>query len=276
MYTLNCRGKLLSLETPVVMGIINATSDSFYEHDLETSIDMLLGKVAGMINDGAAIIDVGGQSTRPGSDRLTAEIELSHVLPVITAIHQRFPNTIISVDTYFSLVAELAVSAGAGMVNDISAGEMDEGMIPTVARLGVPYVCMHMKGRPESMQQNPVYEDVVKEVLDFFIAKADQCRKAGIKDLIIDPGFGFGKNTAHNFALLKNMEVIKMLEVPVLAGVSRKGMVYKTLASNVEAALNGTTVLNTIALMNGADILRVHDVKEAMEAIKLVVTLEQS
>lgn len=266
MFTLNCKGKLLVADGPLVMGIINATADSFYKGNINDDILQLAGK---MIGDGATILDIGGQSTRPGSERISAADEIQRVVPVITQIQACFPATIISVDTYSSKVALAAAEAGASIVNDISGGNMDAQMIATVAALKLPYICMHMQGTPDTMQQQPQYDDVAAEVLDFFIAKIEECKKAGIVDIIIDPGFGFGKTIAHNFSLLKKLEVFKMLNVPLLAGLSRKSTVYKTLQTTVDYALNGTTVLNTIALMNGASILRVHDVKEAMEAVTL-------
>ncbi len=270
MFTLNCKGKLISLQKPLVMGIINATPNSFYEGHLHGGTEGILDIAAAMLTAGAGILDIGGQSTRPGSSRIDSEEEMQRVLPVITAIHQRFPEALISIDTYYSKVAAAAVAAGACMVNDISAGNMDEAMIPVVASLQVPYICMHMKGSPETMQQQPHYDDVVKEVLDFFIYKIDECKRAGIKDIIIDPGFGFGKTIPHNFQLLSNLAVFKILERPILAGISRKGTIYKTLNIDVTEALNGTTVLNTLALHNGANILRVHDVKEAKEVVLLM------
>jgi len=276
MYTLNCRGKIMVLDEPQVMGILNATPDSFYEGHLEKPADQLLQLVQQMVADGAAIIDVGGQSTRPGSKRIGTEEEIQRVLPVIELIQKHFPQTIISIDTYNSEVAAAAVAAGASMVNDISAGDMDEGMIATVARLQVPYVCMHMQGMPETMQEQPQYTDVVKEVLDYFIAKTEQCKSAGITDMIIDPGFGFGKTIAHNFTLLKNLNAFTLLGKPVLAGLSRKSTVYKTLQTTADNALNGTTALNTMALLNGASLLRVHDVKEAKEAITLFTAYKKA
>ena len=223
-----------------------------------------------MIAEGADILDIGGQSTRPGSERISAGEELNRVIPVLEQIHLRFPETIISIDTYQSVVAKEAVAAGASMVNDISGGEMDPDMIPVVGSLRVPYICMHMQGKPEDMQRAPVYTDVVREVLDFFLRKQAQCRDAGIHDLIIDPGFGFGKTIEHNFQLLHNLSVFKITGLPIMAGLSRKATIYKTLGITPEEALNGTTVLNTIALQQGADILRVHDVREAKEAVSLV------
>jgi len=251
------------------MGIINTTPDSFYEGSRFSGTDKILSQAEKMISEGADIIDIGGQSTRPGSDAITAEKELSRVIKSIEIVHQHFPDAIISVDTYYSKVVYEAVQAGAAMVNDVSAGSIDKEMMTTVASLKLPYVLMHMKGLPQTMQHNPDYENVTKEVLDFFIQKKDECRKAGIYDVIIDPGFGFGKTIPQNFELLKHLSVFKMLDTPILAGLSRKSTIYKTLAISIEEALNGTTVLNTIALMNGANILRVHDVKEAKEAVTL-------
>ena len=269
MDSINCKGKLLSLDEPVVMGIINATPDSFYQGHLPISIDEILLLAGKMISDGAAILDIGGQSTKPGSERISAQQETDRILPVIESIHAAFPQTILSVDTYQSAVAKVAVHTGASIVNDISAGNMDEDMLTTLAALQVPYICMHMQGTPATMQKNPVYTDVVKEVLDFFILKITECTAAGIKDIIIDPGFGFGKTVEHNFQLLKHLPVFGITNKPVLVGLSRKSVINKTLGIKAADALNGTTVLNSTALMNGASILRVHDVKEAKEAITL-------
>lgn len=269
MYTLNCKGKLLVMDKPWVMGIINATPDSFFEGHLNKGIDGILELAAKMISEGATILDIGGQSTRPGSKRVEASEEIERVIPVIENILKQHPDVLISIDTYYSKVANAAVGAGAAIVNDISAGNMDNGMIPAVGQLKVPYICMHMQGTPDTMQQHPKYENVITAVLDFFIQKVEECKKAGINDIILDPGFGFGKTINHNFQLLKNLPVFKMLDLPILAGISRKSTIYKTLGIDVSEALNGTTVLNTIALMNGASVLRVHDVKEAKEAVDL-------
>ncbi|HMG67162.1 MAG TPA: dihydropteroate synthase [Chitinophagaceae bacterium] len=274
MFSLNCKGRLLLVDKPLVMGIINATPDSFFEGSRSNGIDEILIQAEKMIVDGADIIDIGGQSTRPGSKRIAWEEELKRVIKGIEAIHNKFPEIIISIDTYYSKVARACVDAGAAMVNDISAGNLDAEMIQTVADLKVPYIIMHMKGTPESMNQYATYENASREVLDFFITKKDDCRKAGIHDLIIDPGFGFAKTIDHNFELLRNLSLFKMLESPVLIGISRKSSVYKPLGISSAEALNGTTVLNTIAMMNGANILRVHDVKEAKEAVKLFGLLQ--
>lgn len=270
MFTLNCKGRLLVIDEPVVMGIINVTPDSFYIGSRETSMDDVLHLAEKMLKEGATILDIGGQSTRPGSEEVGSDRELQRVIPVIEAITKQFPESLISIDTYLSTVAMKAVDAGAAIVNDISSGTLDDKMITTVASLHVPYIAMHMKGRPKNMQQYAQYENLMLEVLDFFIKKTEECREAGIKDVIIDLGFGFAKTSSHNFTILKNLSTFKMLEKPILLGVSRKSTIYKTLGVTAEEALNGTTVLNTIALLNGANILRVHDVKEAVEAIKLV------
>jgi dihydropteroate synthase len=270
MFTLNCKGRLLEIKGPVVMGIINATPDSFFSASRHASVDAMLHQAEDMLNNGAIMLDIGGQSTRPGSEPVSREEELRRTIEGIASIHERFPQAILSVDTYYAKVAQEAVAAGASIVNDVSAGTLDEAMIPAVAALQVPYVLMHMKGKPQTMQQSPVYENVTLEVLDFFIEKVALLKASGINDIILDPGFGFGKTIAHNFELLHHMKALSVLELPLLIGLSRKGTIYKTLGITAEEALNGTTVMNTIALMNGAHILRVHDVKAAKEAIILV------
>ena len=269
MFTLNCNGRLLIVDKPLVMGIINATPDSFYEGSRFSGTDKILTQAEKMIDEGADILDIGGQSTRPGSEQVSEDKEMNRVIESIEAIHQKFPEIIISVDTYYSAVAKECIHAGANIVNDISSGTMDEKMLTTIAALQVPYIAMHMKGTPQTMQQLANYDNVTREVLDFFIRKKNECKMAGIVDVIIDPGFGFAKTITHNFQLLKDLSVFKILDTPLLAGLSRKSSVYKTLGTSPEEALNGTTVLNTIALMNGANILRVHDVKEAKEAVTL-------
>lgn len=270
MFTLNCKGRLWVVDKPLVMGILNLTPDSFYAGSRFSDTDKILRTAEQMLIDGASILDLGAQSSRPGSSRISEDEELSRLLPAIEAIHRSFPEAVLSVDTYQAKVALEAIQAGASMVNDISAGEMDAKMIPTVAMLKAPYICMHMKGRPENMQQQPSYENVTTEVLDYLVRRVAHCRNQGIDDVIIDPGFGFGKSIRHNFELLKNLAAFKILQCPLLLGISRKSTIYKTLGIDPEQALNGTTVLNTIGLMNGASILRVHDVKEAVEAVKLV------
>lgn len=256
---------------PLVMGIINATPDSFYSKSIVEGLDKAVAYAGKMLDDGADILDIGGQSTRPKSERIDANEEAARVLPLIEAINEKFPAALLSVDTYHSKVASAAVAAGAGMVNDISGGSMDPDMIATVASLKVPYICMHIKGTPETMHKNPQYDDIIKELLDYFIMQTAICREAGINDVIIDPGFGFSKTTEHNLYLLKHLDVFRMLDKPIMAGLSRKRTIYKTLGITAEEALNGTTVLNTIALINGASLLRVHDVKEAKQAVDLFV-----
>ncbi len=269
MFTLNCKGRLLVIDKPIVMGIINITPDSFYKSSRIQQADGLFEKVSSLISQGATILDMGGQSTRPGSEFLLADEEMRRIIPAIELVHKHFPEAVISVDTFWSSVAAEAVGAGASIVNDISAGSIDPYMYETVAKLGVPYVLMHMKGNPQNMQQNPVYENLVTEVLDFFITQTAKLKAAGVNDIIIDPGFGFGKTVEQNFLLFKNMDSFKMLDCPLLVGISRKSMVTRTLEISAMNALNGTTVLNTLGLLHGADILRVHDVKETIEAIRI-------
>jgi dihydropteroate synthase len=269
MFTLNCKGKLLVINQPIVMGIINTTPDSFYPGSRSGSIDEILFRAEKMIIDGASILDIGGQSTRPKSNQIPAEEEMERVLPAIEAIRRQFPEQVISVDTFYSKVAREAIGAGANIVNDVSAGTMDEELLPTVAELKVPYVLMHMLGKPQSMQQNPEYKNVTLEVFDYLNFKIAELVKIGIHDIIVDVGFGFGKTSTHNFQLLRELSYFKQLGKPVMVGLSRKATIYKTLDIAPEQALNGTTVLHTIALLNGAGILRVHDVKEAVQAVKL-------
>ena len=269
MFTLNCKGRILIIDNPLVMGIINATPDSFFGGSRFNGADEILAEAEKMLNDGAGILDIGGQSTRPGSELISADEEIERVIPAIKAIAKKRPEALISIDTFYSKVAKAAVDAGASIVNDISAGNMDNKMIATVAELKVPYILMHMKGTPQTMQQNAIYENVTLEVLDHFISKTHELQKAGIVDIIIDPGFGFAKTIDQNFELLKNLSAFKMLDKAIMLGISRKSTIYKTLGVNADEALNGTTVLNTIGLMNGASILRVHDVKEARETVKL-------
>ncbi|HZH36162.1 MAG TPA: dihydropteroate synthase [Flavisolibacter sp.] len=269
MFTLNCKGQLLVIDSPVVMGILNTTPDSFYAGSRMQHTDALLRKAETMITDGAAILDIGGQSTRPNSERIGEEEELKRVIPAVERIHRNFPEQIISIDTFYAAVAKEAVAAGAGIVNDVSAGTLDQNLLPTVASLGVPYVLMHMLGTPQTMQQNPVYNQVTLDVFDKLSFQVKKLQQAGINDIIVDPGFGFGKTIRHNFQLLQDLSFFKQLHKPLLVGLSRKATVYKTLHTTPDKALNGTTVLHTIALLNGANLLRVHDVKEAKEAIDL-------
>lgn len=269
MFTLNCKGRLIVIDSPVVMGILNTTPDSFYAGSRVSLNDALLRKADEMIKDGATILDVGGQSTRPNSERVSEEEERRRVVPAIKSIHQHFPDCIISVDTFYASVAEEAVENGAAIINDVSAGSIDKNLLPTVAALGVPYVLMHMQGDPQTMQQAPTYSNVTLDVFDGLSFKLKELQLAGINDIIVDPGFGFGKTIAHNLQLLRELSFFQQLKKPLLVGLSRKATVYKTLQTTPDKALNGTTVLHTIALLNGATILRVHDVREAKEAITL-------
>lgn len=267
--TINCQGTLLDLSKPVVMGIINITEDSFFAGSRTQHIDLILQRAAQLMDEGAQILDIGAQSTRPGSISVGPDTELERLVPAVRILKEHFPQAILSIDTYYANVAEQTVNAGAAIINDISAGDLDAEMIPTAGRLQVPYIAMHMQGTPTNMQQQPHYEDVVQDVLDYFVRKRAECLEAGIKDIILDPGFGFGKTLAHNYTLLKKLNVFHMLECPLLVGISRKSMIYKLLDSTPAEALNGTTILNTLALQQGAHILRVHDVKAAMEAVKI-------
>ncbi len=275
MFTLNSKGRLWVVDKPQVMGILNITPDSFYagsRFDTSAAVE----QAGAMLEAGAALLDIGGQSTRSGSRLLSATEEQERVLPVVATIRQTYPSCWISVDTFYAAVAREAVAAGADMVNDISAGLMDPSMLETVAALQVPYILMHMKGTPQTMQADPVYENVTLEVLDFLIERIAACKRAGVRDLVIDPGFGFGKTISHNFRLLKELSAFKVTGLPILAGLSRKSTIYKTLGTDAAGALNGTTVLNTLALLNGASLLRVHDVKEALETVILTEAYRQA
>jgi len=256
------------------MGILNVTPDSFFDGGKYKTEKAVLRRVEEMMQEGAAIIDVGGVSSRPGSEDVSELEELGRVIPAIRLIAENFPEVILSVDTFRARVAEASVEAGAAMINDISAGRFDGKMYETLARLSVPYVLMHMQGQPKNMQQNPSYEDVVQEVLDFFIGKLGILRELGIKDILLDVGFGFGKTLEHNYRLLKDLHIFKILEQPLLVGLSRKSMICKLLNIKPVAALNATTALNLVALQQGAKILRVHDVREAVEVIETWKQLE--
>ena len=276
MMSINCKGRLITFEVPRVMGILNATPDSFFSASRTGDDRDLLSRAEKMLSEGASFLDIGGQSTRPGSEMINEDEETRRVLPAIEAVAKHFPEALISIDTFYASVAERAVAAGACMINDVSAGSIDPHMFTTVAALGVPYVLMHMQGLPRTMQLQPSYSNVVLDVYDALNAKLYQLRELGVKDVLIDPGFGFGKTAAHNFQLLDGLPYLSTLGQPLLVGLSRKGTITKTLNCTAEDALNGTTVLNTVALLNGASILRVHDVKEAMEAIALVQALKRA
>lgn len=268
MYTFNCKGRLLSWNQPIVMGILNVTPDSFYSGSRIGSRERLLREAEEMLNEGAKILDIGGMSSRPSAADISIDEELDRTIPAIEDISRHFPHAFISVDSYRLPVIENALDAGACLINDISGGQ-EPAILDLAARKAVPYICMHMRGTPQTMQKLTDYEDLTRDVLDYFIRQKADCIQRGIKDLIIDPGFGFAKKPAQNFQLLKHLLVLKMLELPVMVGLSRKSSIYKTLGITAEEALNGTTVMNTLALQNGASVLRVHDVKEAVETIRL-------
>lgn len=274
---INVRGNLIDLSVPRVMGIINVTPDSFFSGSRAESEGEIIGKAAKMLEEGADFLDIGGWSSRPGAGEITPEEEMKRVINAVRAVSSEFPGAIISVDTYRSEIAERAIlEYGAAIINDIAAGEADRLMFQTVARLKVPYIMMHMQGKPETMQVNPVYEDITSEIIRWFGERIARLKAMGVSDIIIDPGFGFGKNVRHNFELLNHLRDFSITGLPLLAGVSRKSMIWKTLGITPEEALNGTTVLNTVALLAGADILRVHDVKEAVQAVKLVHSIKNS
>ena len=268
--TINCKGTLIDLSSPKVMGILNITPDSFFDGGKYKNDTDILVHVKKMLVDGATFIDVGAYSSKPGAVKISEDQEIKRILPVIDLLIREFPDIIISVDTFRSKVAELSINAGAAIINDISGGNMDENMFKTVAKLQVPYIIMHMLGTPQNMQKNPIYSDITHELISFFSDKIFKLHQLKLNDIIIDVGFGFGKTIDHNFELLKNLSLFKNLDTPVLVGISRKSMLYKTLDIFAQEALNATTSANTIALLNGANILRVHDVKEAVEAIKIV------
>lgn len=267
--TINVRGKLIDLSTPKVMGIINLTPDSFFEGSRKTTVDDALRQAGKMLQEGADFLDLGAYSSRPGADDISIQEETDRLLPVLEAIIKEFGDAIISIDTFRSAVAEAAIKAGAHIINDISGGQLDENMFATVARLRVPYILMHMKGNPKTMVQQAQYDDVFIEVLDYFARRYAQLKQLGVHDVIIDPGFGFAKTHEQGYELMRKMQGFDVLQLPVLVGVSRKRMIYGLNGGTAADALNGTTALHTIALTKGANILRVHDVKEAVEAIQI-------
>ena len=267
--TLNAGGNLIDLGRPKVMGIINLTPDSFYAGSRKQGIDSALQQARNMLNDGADFLDLGAYSSRPGADDISIQEETDRLLPVVEAIVEEFPEVVLSIDTFRSQVAETAIKEGAHIINDISGGQLDEDMFETVARLQVPYILMHMKGNPKTMNQLAVYENVFAAVYDYFAERCHQLKQLGVHDVILDPGFGFAKKPEHGYALMNRLQDFAMLGLPVLAGVSRKKMIYGSLGITADEALNGTTALNAIALTKGADILRVHDVKEAVQAVKI-------
>lgn len=272
--TINCNGNLIDLHIPKVMGILNITPDSFYDGGKYESEEAIIFQVQKMLDDGATFIDIGGYSSRPNANHIHEDDELKRVLPVIELLVKTFPNIIISIDTFRSKVAQEAIRAGARIINDISGGNMDENMFKTVADLQVPYIMMHMQGTPQNMQNNPSYNDIMVEINGYFSKKIDQLNALGVHDIILDAGFGFGKTLEQNYTILKNHDLIGFGSFPTLVGISRKSMIYNPLNITAQEALNGTTVLNTLALQKGASILRVHDVKEAVQAIQLISLLK--
>ena len=267
--TINCKGQLVDLSTPKVMGILNVTPNSFFDGGKYKNESEMLSKVGKMLSEGATFIDVGAYSSKPSAEFVSEEEELQRIVPIINLILEYYPETLISIDTFRSDVAKVCIENGAAIINDISAGNLDDNMLETIAKYNVPYIMMHMRGTPQTMQAMTSYENIVKEILFYFSERIAQARSHGINDLIVDPGFGFAKTLEQNYEVLQKMELFEILELPLLAGVSRKSMIYKTLHSTAEEALNGTTFLNAIALTKGAKIPRVHDVKEAMECVTL-------
>jgi dihydropteroate synthase len=275
--TLNLSGTLHELSSPAVMGIINLTPDSFYDGGQYNSDTDVLNRCEAILSEGGTIIDIGAYSSRPGAEHIPEEEELGRLAPVLKLIRNKFPDALISVDTFRSGIARTVVQDyGVQIINDISAGEMDDNMLETIANLKVPYVMMHMKGTPQTMQQQTEYQNIIKEILKFFAVKVDKAKKLGIHDIIIDPGFGFGKNQEQNYLLLSRLSELRIFELPILVGVSRKSMIHKLLNSGPDQALAGTIAANTLALLNGANILRVHDVKEAVDSIKIVNAYKNS
>ena len=267
--TIRCKGQLIDLATPKVMGILNVTPNSFFDGGKYKNNKEILSQVGKMLNDGATFIDIGAYSSKPSAEFVSEEEELQRIVPIVNLILEHFPEILISIDTFRSEVAQACIENGAAIINDISAGNLDDKMLETIAKYNVPYIMMHMRGTPQTMQTMTNYDNIVKEILFYFSERVAQARSLGINDLIVDPGFGFAKTLEQNYEVLQKLELFEMLELPLLAGFSRKSMIYKTLKSTAAEALNGTTVLNTIALTKGAKILRVHDVKEAMECVTL-------
>lgn len=267
--TINCKGQLIDLSIPKVMGILNATPNSFYDGGKYNNEQALLNHVGKMLQEGADFIDVGAYSSKPNAEFVSEQEEIDRIVPVVQSILAHFPNTLLSIDTFRAKVAENCIVNGAALINDISAGDLDQSMFETIAKYKVPYIMMHMRGNPNTMQKQTNYTDLLKELLFYFSEKVKNARSFGIDDLVIDPGFGFAKTIEQNYELLQKLDLFSILELPILVGVSRKSMIYKELKISTQEALNGTTVLNTIALTKGARILRVHDVKEAVESVKL-------
>jgi len=274
--TINCKGTLIDLKKPKVMGVLNITPDSFYDGGKYKDEVSILKQVEKLLDAGATFVDVGAYSSKPGATNISEEEELKRILPVVNLLITNFPDIYLSIDTFRSIVARRCLENGAAMINDISAGNMDDKMMQTISEFKVPYVMMHMKGNPQNMSQQSNYSNLLEEILYYFSEKVAAAKSYGINDIILDPGFGFAKNTFQNFSLLQHLNLFKTFELPILVGLSRKSMIYKTLGTNPDQALNGTTALNTYALTKGANILRVHDVKEAVECIELLEALKQT
>lgn len=271
--TINCKGKLVDLKKPKIMGVLNLTPDSFFDGGKYKKSSIIIQQVEKMLNEGATFIDVGAYSSRPGADHVSEVEELQRILPIINVLVKEFPEIVLSIDTFRAPIAKECIDAGAAMINDISASNLDVNMLQTVAELQVPYIMMHLKGTPKNMQQNTTYDHLLNDILYYFSEKINDAHAKGISDIIIDPGFGFSKTLEQNYELMQKLALLKIAKKPILVGISRKSMIYKLLKTDAQNALNGTTALNTIALLNGANILRVHDVKEAFECIKIVEQL---
>lgn len=276
MKMLRAGNKTLSLEVPLVMGILNCNNDSFYVESRSLISKEIQQKIDKMVNEGADILDIGGMSTKPGSQLISVDEEISRIRHALDYTRDHYPALWISIDTVQAAVADFAIQQGADMINDVSGGLMDQQMLSTVGLYNIPFVCTHMKGIPENMQHDPTYDDLIKEIIDYFVERVKACQNAGVQQVIIDPGFGFGKTMEHNFQILEQLELLHELDLPVLTGVSRKSMIYNLLKISADKALNGTTVLNTIALMKGTSLLRVHDVREAREAVQLFLKMKRA
>ena len=272
--TINCKGNLIDLNTPKIMGVLNLTPDSFYDGGKYKNQKEIITQVTQMISQGATFIDIGAYSSRPGAEHVSETEELRRMTPIVALLQKEFPEILLSIDTFRSKVADECIELGAALINDISAGNLDVNMMETIAKHKVPYIVMHMKGTPQNMQQNSHYDNLLTEVMNYFSEKIEAARSKKIIDIILDPGFGFSKTTAQNYELMENLNILKNTNKPLLVGVSRKSMIYKILKTDAKNALNGTTVLNTVALLKGANILRVHDVKEAVECVKIIQQLK--
>lgn len=271
---INCNGKLIDFDTPRIMGILNLTPDSFYDGGRKSTREDFIRHAEKMLQEGASFIDVGAYSSRPGATHISSQEEIDRILPVVEDLRREFPDIILSIDTFRSEVARSCVQAGAAIINDISGGSLDDKMLQTVADLQVPYILMHMRGTPRNMNNLTQYDDLVQDILFYFSEKISEARELGINDIIVDPGFGFSKTLEQNYQLMGKLDLFQSLELPILSGISRKSMIYNLFNTTPDEALNGTTVLNTVSLLKGANILRVHDVKEAFECVKMLSLME--